>query len=151
MKRKIKKEIWVPIEWITFTNNEIDRKKVEKIKSELSRIQFWAVPWYFAVADRQFIITDGNHRVTAMKELGYSHVPCIFLSKKEFEFIAYSTNNLPYIVERSNTFIVWLDKFPDWYFDEENFVILVVDVTMKKWKISSYSETRWIILKSLYS
>lgn len=105
MKKRIKKQVWLPIDRIVRTNPNLNREVVDQIKKNCSPLRFWAIPWAFT-KDYHFKITDGNHRVQAMQELGFSHVPCIVLSPEEFQAIACSDNHLNFIVRRSHDFMV---------------------------------------------
>ena len=43
-------------------------------------------------------ITDGNHRLQALKELGYEYAPIVEISRKEFDLIAWEKKEIDIIV-----------------------------------------------------
>lgn len=100
MTNTLKIQRWIPIDWVELTNTNIDREVVEKIKSEFDGDLFGAIPGVFTKYWK-FRITDGNHRVTAYREMRKKYVPMILLSDEEYLSIAYSENSIEFVVKRS--------------------------------------------------
>lgn len=96
----LKVQRWIPIEWIELTNPNVDREIVEKIKANFDGDLFGAIPGIFT-KDRKFRITDGNHRVTAFREMRKKYVPMIILTDAEYLEIAYSENTIDFKVKCS--------------------------------------------------
>lgn len=78
--------IYVHMRHIMQTNFKLKRATVDRIKKRLDfgllkSFPAWKNP------DGRYVITDGNHRMTALKELGYDFAPIVEISKEEFDEI----------------------------------------------------------------
>jgi hypothetical protein len=55
----------------------------------------------------KFIITDGNHRLEALKHLGEKFVPIVQLTKKEFDYVKYSTRHVDFAMSVPEKVRAW--------------------------------------------
>lgn len=94
----LKVQRWIPIHWVELTNPLVDDSVVNHIIKNFDAAAFGAIPGIFT-PNRRFRITDGNHRVTAFRRMGRTHVPIIVLSDREYTHIAYSRNELDFLVK----------------------------------------------------
>lgn len=56
----------------------------------------------------RFIITDGNHRLEALKQLGQEYAPIVLISEEEFKYVAYQK-------ERKLDLMVHVPDLPRFY------------------------------------
>ena len=82
--------VLIDISKITFTS-KIRERNVKYLAEHLEIKKFDPVCAYHD-GDR-YILTDGNHRTKALERIGQQYVPAILLTKKEFDFVAFSKNN----------------------------------------------------------
>lgn len=76
---------------VTISNSKVDRKIVDQIKSAFD-YDLMRYPVGYATGNG-VILTDGNHRVTAMIELGMNFIPFVPLTKAEYDHVAFSDTN----------------------------------------------------------
>lgn len=95
MKRK--NLVLVPIDKIQISNHQLDIKKMLEIKASFDWHKFGVIPVY-PKANGQYIITDGNHRVSALRNLikpGMKiYIPAVLLTRKEYDYVKHSDRNL---------------------------------------------------------
>lgn len=86
----------VPVQHLVLHSGEISRTKVLKIYNKFNWKKFKAIPVY--QDGYNCYNTDGNHRITALKWRGFKHVPCVFISKEEYEYLKSDPKNIIDIV-----------------------------------------------------
>lgn len=96
-----KTQYFVPIDWVEPTNPDIDQVVVDKIAEKIDWEIFGALPGRFS-DDSRFVITDGNHRLAALKKMGEKYVPVILLTHREFTSIAFDKKHIQFLVFRTN-------------------------------------------------
>ncbi len=84
----IREVVAVKADDIIITNSNLNRKTIKKIKSAFN-FSDYAFPMGYISSDG-VILTDGNHRATALIELGEKYIPIVPLTKNEFDHVAYS-------------------------------------------------------------
>ena len=82
------------------SNDLIDKQKVWHMMEEgIDPIRLKALPAYWN--GEYYHITDGNHRLAACIASGWEYVPIIELTKAEYDYVKYSTNELDIIVHET--------------------------------------------------
>lgn len=76
--------IYVHVAKIRPTNSSLRRSTVEAIKSGLDTQKLAALPAWHQRSSGKWVITDGNHRLQALKELGYEYAPIVEITAEEF-------------------------------------------------------------------
>lgn len=95
----IKKQKLIKIELIKATNTELDPDKVKYIASHLNTNLLQAFPGRFD-NEGKFVITDGNHRLAALKLIGAEYAPVVELTHEEWVRIAMNKESIEFLVER---------------------------------------------------
>jgi hypothetical protein len=85
----VKKQlVYVPISHIIITNTKTHAKHVDWLARHLDFDKLAALPaWWDGQGYR---LTDGNHRVLALKLAGYDYAPVVLLTKREYDFVKFS-------------------------------------------------------------
>lgn len=97
--QRVVKMQWVPVEQIEITNTRIKEGKVRAIiKQGIDVEKLKCFPAWKDPETGRFIITDGNHRLTAMKRLGYEKAPIAELTREEFDYIKFSFRNIDLVI-----------------------------------------------------
>lgn len=79
----------VHVSLIKRTNGNLDTSVVERMVAEgLDPERFGALPAYFDGS--AWVITDGNHRLTAAAIAGIQYVPVAPITREEYDLIAFS-------------------------------------------------------------
>lgn len=89
-----KQVVYVRLDLIQPTNSRIDQKTVDYLKQYFDRRAFGALPGWHDESIHKIVITDGNHRLQAVKDMGWRVVPVILLTKAEFDEVAYSDKTM---------------------------------------------------------
>lgn len=87
----------VHVSLIDSTNTKLDEAKVQMIANNFDPEKAVALPAWRAPTG-QFILTDGNHRLEAIKRLGHKHAPIAELTKAEFDYVAFSKRHVDLLV-----------------------------------------------------
>lgn len=101
---------FVDIALIMKTNSKLDEKRVKKMVDDgINPKDMWAiVPAYRLPGGMMFMITDGNHRVEALRRRGFRWIPVAELTKKEFDHVKFSK-------DRSTNLAVKLVEHPRYW------------------------------------
>lgn len=95
---KIKESFFIHESEIICSNSKLNPEVVEKIVSEgINPQKLWALPGIFTT--KWFLITDGNHRLEAMRRLWQVLIPIIILDPDEYEVVAHTKNEIPFLVK----------------------------------------------------
>lgn len=97
-RRNYRKLMYVKIDRIVSTNSKLDRAVIEEIKKDIDLKKLAAFPAWHDGSRNEWVITDGNHRLQALKELEYAYAPIIEISRKEFDLIAWEKKEIDIIV-----------------------------------------------------
>lgn len=83
---------FVDIELIVKTNETLDEAKIMKmIEDDIKPQDTWAIcPAYRLPGGMQFMVTDGNHRIEALRRRGFRWMPIAELTKPEFDYVKFS-------------------------------------------------------------
>lgn len=73
---------------IIFSNPKASRPVIKRMAKDLKP---FVAPAY--KTKKGYVITDANHRAQAAIMAGYDHIPCVLLTKKEFNHVAFSETN----------------------------------------------------------
>lgn len=100
----LKKQKLIKIELVKATNTELDQEKVNNMASHLNTTLLQAFPGRF---DREgkFVITDGNHRLAALKLIGAEYAPVVELTHDEWVRVAINKESIEFLVERGYTLL----------------------------------------------
>lgn len=99
---RIVKMQWVPIDEVEITNTKIKRSKVAAIIKEGIKVnKLKCFPAWKDPETGKYILTDGNHRCTALRQLGVRYAPIAELTKAEFDYVKFSFRKIELIIERS--------------------------------------------------
>lgn len=95
----LKKQKLIRIENVQGTNNKLDQEKVHHIARHLNTTLLKAFPGSFDNEGR-FVITDGNHRLAALKIIGAEYAPVVELTHDEWVHIAIDGGSIEFLVEK---------------------------------------------------
>ena len=95
----LKKQKIIKLELVESTNTNIDHKKVRFIAGHIDMRLLQAFPGRFDNKGR-FVITDGNHRLEALRLIKAEYAPVIELTHDEWVEIAINKRNIDFLVER---------------------------------------------------
>lgn len=95
----LKKQKLIRIELVKETNTDLDQEKVHYIASHLNTTLLQAFPGRFD-REGQFVITDGNHRLAALRLLGAEYAPVVELTHDEWVHIAMHKGSIEFLVEK---------------------------------------------------
>lgn len=95
----LKKQKLIRIELVKETNPDLDQDKVHYIASHLNTTLLQAFPGRFD-SEGMFVITDGNHRLAALRLLGAEYAPVVELTHEEWVRIAMNKESIEFLVER---------------------------------------------------
>jgi hypothetical protein len=84
--------VYVRSEDIIISNSRLDRQTIDAIKAGFE-LDKYAFPMGLPTG-KGVILTDGNHRATAVIELGWQYVPVVPLTKEEFDYVKFSDRKL---------------------------------------------------------
>ena len=98
MKRDMRKSPVVHINkrLILFSNPKTSESIVNAIAKEINPLKFLALPVYRM--KHGYLLTDGNHRAKAAIKAGYTHIPCVLLTKEEFDYVKFSKRTAELLV-----------------------------------------------------
>lgn len=83
---------FVDIALIVKTNAQLDEARIRKmIEDEIKPSDMWAiVPAYRLPGGMLFMVTDGNHRIEALRRRGFRWIPVAELTRAEFDHVKFS-------------------------------------------------------------
>ena len=96
-QQDIREVEYADISMVESTNSKLNEDVVRRIER-----QGWvkelglALPAFFT--GKSFIITDGNHRLEALKRMGHKWVPVVRLTKEEFDYVKYSDRHVDFLI-----------------------------------------------------
>lgn len=88
--------VLIPISRVAFTNDRPNKAVIRAIVAGYDRAKMRPVCAH--QVGTAFILTDGNHRTEAFRQLGYTHVPAVLLTREEFDYVKCSDRTLDFIV-----------------------------------------------------
>jgi hypothetical protein len=94
---------FVGIDLIVKSNMKLDEKKIkEMIADGINSDSHWATVPAYRLPDNTglWIITDGNHRVEAMRRQGIKLIPVAELTEREFDYVKYSHRTVDLTVQK---------------------------------------------------
>lgn len=83
---------------------DYDSQKVKILKEKIVKEKIFFNPITIGVHEDLKIVVDGNNRLQAMKELGFSHIPCLCIAYKDI----FLTNNVHF---KKNNTVTRLSEF----------------------------------------
>lgn len=84
VKMDVRPLMYIHVNRVSATNRKLNRATIEEIKRGLDTSKLAAFPaWHERWSDK-WVITDGNHRLQALKELQYEYAPIIEITAEEF-------------------------------------------------------------------
>lgn len=89
--------VYIETGLILFSNAKTKQTLVDEIAAAIDPQKFGIVTVY--KTGKGFLLTDGNHRTKAAIKAGYSFVPAVLLTKKEFDHVKYSDRTLDFMVK----------------------------------------------------
>ena len=97
----------VDVRIIHSTNTKLNDKVVDEIVTEGWKPEKGkALPaWWDG---EKFIITDGNHRLEALKRMGEQYAPVVQLTKEEFDKVKFSKRHVDFHVHIPDTPRMWM-------------------------------------------
>lgn len=94
-----KKQKLIRLELVESTNTMLDEEKVRYIAGHLNMSLLQAFPGRFD-SEGRFVITDGNHRLEALRLVKAEYAPIIELTHEEWVEIAMNKKQIQFLVER---------------------------------------------------
>lgn len=89
--------VLIDISLIKHTNNTLDADVIYSIMHDFD-VQKLA-PVMGSFTDKgSFILTDGNHRLYALKQMGYKFIYAVMLTPEEFQYVAFSARQTELLV-----------------------------------------------------
>jgi len=87
----------VDLRLIEPTNDRLNEEVVDQIVAEgWDQGKGRVMPAYFN--GKKFVITDGNHRLEALRRLRHRFAPVVQLTKDEFDYVKYSSRSVDLLV-----------------------------------------------------
>ncbi len=98
-KRVVQMQL-VPIDKVVPSNLKLNLQTVDAIlQSGIDLKKFGVLPAYKDPKTKLFLLTDGNHRLYALRKCGGHLVPIAELTKEEFDYVKFSKNTIDLIVK----------------------------------------------------
>jgi len=108
-----------------YDHEQIVQAQVEWLKNNIINLGYFFRP--ILIAKNQNVILDGHHRVAAMKELGYTKIPCVELEYVENDDIKIATWFPIYTEKREIKFPSEFEKIDVEWKNLETFTIEVLE------------------------
>lgn len=80
------------------SNQQVKMGKVKRMQNTITLLKAGAFPAWLDPERKKYIITDGNHRLMALKIRGYKVAPIVEITKDEFDHVKFSKRTIDLIV-----------------------------------------------------
>lgn len=90
--------VLIDMELIKTTNENFNMDVIDSILNHFDVLKLAPVMGSFTTKG-SFILTDGNHRLHALKKMGYKFICAVILTPEEFGYVAYSNRKTELLVQ----------------------------------------------------